>query len=153
MMDIAGSVERFALPSDVVTPETEATTARPRTPELGPQIIKQIHLQWKGGIGEARIRLNPEHLGELVVDIEVGPKGVVASLASQSPVVRSWIESHQHDLREALEQQGLRLQSLTVNDEPDQQRRRQPEQGPRDHAQGRSNSAQGGEPPVFELSV
>ena len=100
--------------------------------DLPRQIVQAMHLQWKDGVGDARIRLLPDHLGELSVAIRVEHGSVMAALEASTPAVRQWIESHEPILRQALAEQGLHLDRLIVSDEPQQtspQRERRRESG------------------------
>ncbi|MEW6321173.1 MAG: flagellar hook-length control protein FliK [Acidobacteriota bacterium] len=129
----------------------EAPATRPTPPAtIGQQVIRAMHLQWRDGMGEARLRLTPEHLGEVTVRLQVGAQGVSAVLSAESPEVRAWMAAHEDDLRRGLEQQGLRLASLRVNEEAANGRRREApdREAPR---RDRRPSAQGA--PAFELSV
>jgi flagellar hook-length control protein FliK len=96
--------------------------------ELPRQIVQAMRLQWKDGIGDARIRLLPEYLGELSVAIRVEHGSVVAALEASTPAVRQWLESHEPMLRQSLAEQGLHLDRLIVSDEsaeaPSQRERR-----------------------------
>jgi DNA segregation ATPase FtsK/SpoIIIE, S-DNA-T family len=86
--------------------------------DLPQQIVQAMKLQWNDTGGDARIRLQPDYLGELTVSIRVEQGGVTASLSSDTPVVREWIESHATLLRQGLADHGLQLDRLTVADEP-----------------------------------
>ncbi len=96
---------------------------------LPTQIIRTIRLQWQAGQGEARVQLRPDYLGELTVAVKVDHGAVTATLHAEAPEVRRWLESHSGSLRDALAEQGLRLDRLIVADEhgrpdaPDAQRR------------------------------
>lgn len=100
---------------------------------LSHAIVRSLKLQWRqGGNGEARLRLRPEHLGELTVALRVQGSGITAIVQADSPEVRAWVESHQNDLRRALEEQGLSLDALTVDPEGHpQQQQEQPQHGAR----------------------
>jgi flagellar hook-length control protein FliK len=89
-----------------LAPQTEAT--------LPGQIVQAIRMQWQNGVGQATIHLDPAHLGELTVSLRVDQGTVSAQLHADTPEVRAWIQQHAHDLRGALEQQGLRLGQMTV---------------------------------------
>jgi len=88
--------------------------------DLPRQIVQAMRLQWKDGIGDARIRLLPDYLGELSIAIRVEHGTVLAALETSTPAVRQWIESHEPMLRQSLAEQGLHLDRLIVSDEPQQ---------------------------------
>lgn len=110
---------------DSTTPTIETGGESAAVPDLTPQLVKGVTLHWRGALGDARIQLEPEHLGPVTVDLHVGPHGVDATLQSDSAVVRGWIEAHAGDLRDSLAGQGLQLATLTVTADPQEQRRRQ----------------------------
>lgn len=85
--------------------------------ELPDQLVRAIRLQWRDGLGEARIRLNPPHLGEVQVALQVRQGAVSAFLTSDSDVVRGWIRSQQHELKAMLAGQGLELDQLVVEED------------------------------------
>jgi flagellar hook-length control protein FliK len=82
--------------------------------EMVPQIVQAMKLQWSGGIGEAHLRLQPEYLGELTISIRVDRGVVSATLASEVPAVREWLQGHESLLRQGLADQGLQLDRLVV---------------------------------------
>jgi len=121
--------------------------------EVTDQIVRGMQLQVKGNVGEARITLAPEHLGEVVVEMRVEKDGVVATLRADTPAVRGWIATHQDDLRAGLADVGLRLDDLQVS-ERDSQRGRQhspADQQPQTPRRPRRTSA--GELPRFEVEA
>lgn len=107
-------------------------TASP--PDVQAQVVKAIQLQWRGGVGEARVQLEPEHLGSITVSLRVEQGGVVASVRVASAATLDMIQLRQQDLRSALEAQGLQLDELQISLDPDDRRerpaQRQPESAP-----------------------
>jgi flagellar hook-length control protein FliK len=93
------------------------------------QLVQAIRLQVRNGIGEARLRLRPEHLGEVHIDLKVDRDKVSAVLQVERPDVRAYIEGQGQTLRAGLAAQGLHLEELTVrDDESRREERRQPDQ-------------------------
>ena len=84
-------------------------------PSVTRSIVQSVRVQIRQGGGEAHIRLNPAHLGELSVLVKVDGTGVSATLRAESPLVRSWLESHQDELKAALKEQGLSLDDLVID--------------------------------------
>jgi flagellar hook-length control protein FliK len=102
------------------------------------QIVRSIRMQWTGGLGEARVTLRPEYLGEVTASVKVEHGVVTATLQADTPEVRRWMESHTATLRDALVDHGLRLDRLTVG-EPERQaapgdRQSKPRQQPQQQA-------------------
>jgi flagellar hook-length control protein FliK len=125
--------------------------------DLPRQIVHAMRLQWKDGIGDARIRLLPEYLGELNVAIRVEHGSVTAALEASTPAVRHWIESHEPLLRQSLAEQGLHLDRLIVLDEPEHasepNRERRGEHGEQPQQQPRSRRRPPADETTFELIV
>jgi flagellar hook-length control protein FliK len=94
-----------------------AAAGPPHDDALPAQIIRSIRLQWQAGQGEARVQLRPDYLGELTIALKVEQGGVSALLHAEAPEVRRWIEANTATLRDALAEQGLRLDRLVVVDE------------------------------------
>jgi flagellar hook-length control protein FliK len=90
-----------------------------------PSIVRTLTLQRREGGGEAHLRLQPDHLGELSVTLRVDGARVTAILRADSPVVRAWVQAHQQELRSALEDQGLTLDRLVVDPDSDGRHDRQ----------------------------
>ena len=100
----------------------DSTTLATLTPAEGDdvraQLVQSIRVQWTGAAGEARVRLRPEHLGEVVATIKVEQGAVTATLQAERPDVRRWLEAHTQTLREGLVEHGLKLDRLVVLTEP-----------------------------------
>ncbi len=135
-VELAALRERGPLVVDtpLAMPELDAATGE----AVHTQIVKSLRMQWTGGIGEARVTLRPEYLGEVTATIKVEQGVVTATLQADTPEVRRWMESHTATLRDALVDHGLKLDRLTVG-EPDRQaaqgdRHGKPRQQPRDQA-------------------
>jgi flagellar hook-length control protein FliK len=115
------------------------------------QIVRAIRLQWQGGIGQATIRLQPEHLGSLVVSLRVDGGVVSASVRAETPAVEQWISANERDLRSGLERQGLTLDRLVVN--PDGHERRHSARDERRSPGPRARGRRGGSMPTFEVAA
>jgi flagellar hook-length control protein FliK len=113
-----------ALDRPVQTGESDAAATLPQ------QVVRAVHLQWRQGVGEARLQLHPEHLGQLTVTLRVEGGMVSAVLRTESRLALERIEANQHELRTALEQLGLRLDQFVVGIDPDARGRRQPPEAP-----------------------
>jgi flagellar hook-length control protein FliK len=131
----------------------EATTTTTAAPQLAPQVVKAVSLAWTNQVGEAQLRLTPEHLGQVTVSLRVEAGAVSAVLQADTAAAREWIRSHESELRQGLESQGLHLDSLVVTDEGGGQRREdqsQPESRPRRQVPAGSL---GTEAPRFEVEA
>ncbi len=100
------------------------------------QVVKSLRVQWKQGLGEARILLRPEHLGPVDVSIKVEGGAVTAVVRAESAQVQEWLLANQQSLRQQLEAAGLRLDDLVVS--RDGERRRQQQDPTPDEQQRRA---------------
>ncbi|MEP7305665.1 MAG: flagellar hook-length control protein FliK [Acidobacteriota bacterium] len=82
------------------------------------QMVQAIQLQSRNGVGDARITLQPEYLGEVTIALRVEDGGVTAHVSAASAEVRAWLGANESLLRHGLSEQGLTLDRLIVSDEP-----------------------------------
>ena len=111
------------------------TTAAPE--EQAAQIVRSMRLQWRGANGEATLRLQPDHLGQVFVSVRVEQGTVSATVRAETPAAQQWIQQHQQQLRDALDAQGLRVAQFHVTSNPDDRPRRDHEQDQNQDASGR----------------
>jgi flagellar hook-length control protein FliK len=78
------------------------------------QIVQAIRLVWSRGIGEATIRLEPRHFGDLSVSLRVEQGHVALRLTAEVAAVRDWLQTNQAALRQGLADQHLTLDRLEV---------------------------------------
>lgn len=105
--------------------------------ETTAQIVQAIRMQFGREGSEAHIKLDPRQFGDMAVRIRVERGQVVASVEADAPVVREWLQSNQHLLRQSLAGQQLTLDRLDVSEPPsstDRQREREDHQGDREEA-------------------
>lgn len=114
--------------------EVPASVARDIDTHVPAQIVQSIRLQANNGGGEAIIRLNPDYLGEVVVAVKVEQGSVVAALQAETPAVRQWAERNESVLRQALAEQGLQLDRLTVAEKASETERESAHDGAREDA-------------------
>ena len=104
-------------------PLTPAAAAVP-PPTIADQVVEQVvaslKMQWKDGVGEAKLHLRPDALGAVTVTLRVEHGAVTAVVRAESAQVQEWVLQHQQSLRQQMEAAGLRLEELVVS--PDDQR-------------------------------
>jgi flagellar hook-length control protein FliK len=122
----------------------------PFTGELHEQLIRAVRLQWHQGIGDARVRLRPEHLGDVAIELRVERGAVTVSLRAETPAAAESIRSHDAELRAALDAQGLKVEKFEVLVDPDGRRRQQAQDHPDPPAPKRRPSSN---LPRFEVVV
>ena len=117
------------------------------------QLVQSLRVQFRDGIGEAVVKLKPEHLGSVQISIRIENGAIKATVQAEAPAVRQWLESQQDTLRTSLAEQGLRLERFVV--EPDGERqtaqgdtRQQREQRRRQHRRMSEKDQ-----PAFEVTV
>lgn len=106
-----------AMESGGVRPQT---SAMPRLPlaNLPGELAQQIHLMQQEGARTMRLRLVPENLGELQIEIQGTGDAMKVRLISGNPAVRDALESQMGELKDAMQKQGLALDQATVDGEP-----------------------------------
>ena len=126
--------------------------AAPRHEEpVLPQIVRSIRLHAVQGTTEARVQLKPEHLGALNITLKVEQNQVTATIQADVAAVRSWIQSNEASLRQALSEQGLHLARLVVHEDGQQASRdQQDDERPRRQPRRRSWRDEGA---TFEVMV
>jgi flagellar hook-length control protein FliK len=158
MMSFGQAVAASVPESSPLPPSTQATAAASTLPAAaGEQVLQQlvssIKMQWKDGIGEAKLHLRPEALGAVSVTLRVEAGAVTAVVRAESAQVQEWVVQHQQTLRQQMEAAGLRLDELVVS--PDGQRQHAREESSPDPQQRRSRghgrAAPREDEPRFEL--
>lgn len=100
----AAAAPLLTLPSGLQVPEQEVLQ----------QVFGQLSARNLSGPQRITLRLNPEELGEVRLELIVDKETVRAHLQAQSQQVQEVLEKYLPRLREAFEQQGLKLQELQV---------------------------------------
>ena len=89
------------------------------------QMIAHFAMSRRLETSTVNLRLHPQELGELRMEIKVEQDNIKAHIIAQTPHAQEMIDRHLPRLREALEQQGLHLAqvevTLAANDRTDSQ--------------------------------
>ncbi len=123
--ELASRVSELAQRPAVATPAPPPQEPTANGEPLSHAVVRSLKFQWAQGGGEARLQLRPEYLGDLSVSLRVSGASVTAILSAESASVRAWIDTHQSDLRRALEAQGLSLDSLIIDPDGHPQERQE----------------------------
>ena len=83
--------------------------------QLMDQVSNSVRLTLKQGGGEARMRLYPESLGELKVELSVEEGVMKAKFLVSNAMVKDVIEDNFHRLRDSLANNGLKVDSFSVS--------------------------------------
>ena len=78
------------------------------------QMISHLSVSNRLESGTVNLRLSPQELGELRMEIKISQDTIKAHIIAQTPQAQEMISQHLPRLREALEQQGLQLQKIEV---------------------------------------
>ena len=120
------------------------------------QLVQSMRVQFRDGIGEAVLRLKPEHLGSVQISLRVENGALKATVQAEAPAVRQWLESNQDSLRTSLAEHGLRLDRFVVEPEGEPKRStddaQQREQEQQRRRQPRRHQPEN-DTPVFEVTV
>jgi flagellar hook-length control protein FliK len=142
-------------PAAASPPTLEASHRAAEEPEIVPQLVRAMRTQFRGGIGEARIRLHPEHLGEVRVSVRIDGDRVSALLQVERADVQRAIESQSETLRAGLTAQGFTLEHLSVRQEdaakPPAREDAEPRGHPREQATPRRRSRKRQPDRAFEI--
>lgn len=109
----------------------EAATVAEHEAAVADQLVQAIRIRAGEGTGVARVRLNPEFLGEVRIELKITGDRVTAVLHVERDDVRQQIESGTPALRAALAAHGLELEEVTVR-EDDSSRREGSREEPRE---------------------
>ena len=114
---IAAQLGTTPLPTQEVEAPAQTQDAQRPQPdyEIPRQIVEQARLLRTLNDTQMVIRLHPEHLGELTLRVSVGSNGAVqASFHSDNAQVRNVIENSLVQLRQELNNQGLKVDRVGV---------------------------------------
>ena len=105
-------MEPEAVLQQVQQPETSFLSVD--TMKLLDQVAEQIRVNVSEGISSMEMQLNPENLGKIFVNI-TSKEGVIhAQLAASNEAVRTALESQLADLRQNLNQAGVKVDAVEV---------------------------------------
>lgn len=94
-------------------------TARPTLATLSESTIKSVRYMAREGIRSMTVRLVPENLGELKLDVTATDDVLTVRLAAANAAVRDVLEAQLHVLREALARDGFAQLRTTVSSNQD----------------------------------
>ena len=148
---VGGAAPVGPVPPDL-TPSATVVDA-PLPSSVGDQVlhhvVSSLRMQWKDGIGEAKLHLRPDALGAVSVSLRVEAGVVTAVVRADSPQVQEWVVQHQQTLRQQMEAAGLRLDELVVTPDDERQGDRQ-QDAPPEHRHRRQPAETATDAPAFE---
>jgi flagellar hook-length control protein FliK len=130
-----------------VAPEHPARTTLADAAETA---LRNIRYAARNGEQRITIRLVPESLGEMHIEVHSTKDSLTVRLVTENAMVREVMESSAHQLREALKQEGIDVRNITVTDDGGSARQsfyqrdaNASRHGERGHAQNGQQSGQG----------
>ena len=106
---------------------TEESAARTFQTTVIDQIVDKAAMRSIHGRSEIQIRLKPEFLGNVQMNIAMDKEQLVVRIVTDQPMVKEIIETHLHHLKTELHNQGLTIDKfdVVVNPDADQQHNRE----------------------------
>ncbi len=102
--------EEFAVQSEAPVPYSSQVDAY----ELIDQIAKNVRVTMAGAETSMEMQLNPEHLGKLYLNVTEREGVVHAQIATQNAAVKEALETQLVELRQSLNQQGIKVDAIEV---------------------------------------
>lgn len=102
--------EGFAVPQEAAVPYANQIDAM----ELIEQIARQVKVTVSAEATSMELQLNPENLGKIYLNITEKEGAVRAQIAAQNQVVKEALETQVAELRQTLNQQGIKVDAIEV---------------------------------------
>ena len=105
------SAEEFAVPREAAAvPYANQADAM----ELIEQIARQVRVTVSAGATSMELQLNPENLGKIYLNITEKEGAIRAQFAAQNQTVKEALETQVAELRQTLNQQGIKVDAIEV---------------------------------------
>ena len=106
--------EHLEVKAEVQAAEAESTFSMTQTQEIMDQIMDYMKVSVKPEMTSMEMQLHPESLGTLHIQISNREGAVTAQFIAQNESVKAVLESQVMELRENLEQQGVKVEAVEV---------------------------------------
>lgn len=106
--------EQLEAKAEMQTAETERTFSMTQAQEIMDQIMDYMKISVKPEMTSLEMQLHPESLGTLHIQISNREGAVTAQFIAQNESVKAVLESQVMELKENLEQQGLKVEAVEV---------------------------------------
>jgi len=115
----AGEVITRQEPSPVAAPRQEIPTAYAPLPQevsrhIADQVVRNLSFQVDGTASDMRMTLRPPSLGEVQLHVHVEDSKMAAQIDVSQQLVKSALEAHMPQLRQALQEYGIEVQRIDV---------------------------------------
>jgi len=112
--DIKTEVEDIAMEATTEVFESKATNMQEQIDVIR-QISEKVDINLFEDKSEMIIKLKPDHLGKVTVEIAVENGNITAKFLAESQKVKEILESNMQDLKDHLAKQGMVIQDLSVS--------------------------------------
>jgi flagellar hook-length control protein FliK len=99
-------------------PRPDAPTANVYAPSVMDQIVDKATVRLDQGRSEVQIRLKPDFLGNVHMNIASDKNQLVVRIVTDQPMVKDIIQTHLHQLTSQLQNQGLVIHRFDVTVNP-----------------------------------
>lgn len=104
------SQEEFAIPAQAQQNYSSQIDAY----DLIEQIARNVRVTFSQTVTSMEMQLNPEHLGKIYLSISEREGAVRAQIAAQNEAVKEALETQVAELRQSLNQQGIKVDAIEV---------------------------------------
>jgi hypothetical protein len=98
-------------------PQSSVPIERPTTSTVDGVAVKSVRFLMANQEPVLKVRLIPEHLGEMQVVVRTTTSGVHVELSAANAVVREALEGQLHGLREHFAQEGIEVARISITSE------------------------------------
>lgn len=102
--------ETFVMPQENTQPYTSQVDVN----DIIQQIVKTVRVTISSAATSMEMQLNPEHLGKIYLNISEREGVVRAQIAAQNENVKEALETQLVELRQSLNQQGIKVDAIEV---------------------------------------
>lgn len=102
--------EEFVLPQDAAAPYSSSVDVA----DLIQQIARNVRVTISQTVTSMEMQLNPEHLGKLYLNVSEREGVIRAQITAQNEAVKEALETQLVELRQSLNQQGVKVDAIEV---------------------------------------
>lgn len=99
---------------DAILQEANGSDKYPNTEHIMKQVVSQMKLRMSGDVSEMEMQLHPASLGTIHLQVAFKAGALTAQLTTQSEAVKIALESQMVQLKENLNEQGLKVEAIEV---------------------------------------
>lgn len=99
---------------DAILQDTSKLAEQPNTEQIMKQVLNHMKLNVSGQVTEMELQLHPASLGTINLQVAFKNGALTAQLTAQSEAVKVALESQMTQLKESLNEQGLKVEAIEV---------------------------------------